>query len=241
MMDKNSISKLNIIKKNLSTTKSKNDTLNRTNIISENLTKSKYVNTSKSIHNNLNAFSEKKKIVQLYNNQFFDSINNSQLMFTNFLQDSFLVNENLKESLDNIFKNSEYIFRESKLVKYSGKNKVRIKNIINLYSVVFDESKEILEKHLQDGQIYKTAFSLNKNEKGKIRIVSVVHLDDKTENYLFKLLFIDLYHLFIPSSHNGYSSDKQLKKTYNDYKTGTTHIKDYVKDNITDSWCKEFI
>lgn len=240
-MDKNNISKLRAIKKNLSGNCSKIRASNRTYSISENLTKTKYVNASKKIHKNLNNFPEKKKIVKLYNNQFFCSINDSRLMFTNFLQEDLLIDDTLKNSLNIIFKDSECIFRKLKSVEYSGKNSERIRYILNLYSVNFKESKEKLEQHLQEGQIYKTAFSLDKNEQGKIRIISVVHLDDKNENYILELLFIDLYHLFIPSSHKGYTSQKQLERTYNDYKTGTTHIKDFVKDNITDSWCKEFI
>lgn len=240
-MDKNNISKLKAIKKNLSGNQSKFDSANRNNSISENLTKPKYVNEGKSIHNHLNAFSERKKIVKLYNDQFFSSINDSQISFTNFLQEDLLIDETLQSSLEIIFKNSEYIYKESKFIRYPGSNSERIQKIINLYSDSFEESKEQLENHLLDGRIYKTAFSLDKNERGKIRIISVGHLDDKNENYIYELLFIDLYHLFIPSSHKGYTSQKQLERTYNDYRTGTTHIKDFVKDNITDSWCKEFI
>jgi hypothetical protein len=57
-----------------------------------------------------------------------------------------------------------------------------------------------------------------------------VHEDEV--GYSLSLVLIDLFHLVIPSDHNGLSAEKMLKKTFHDNVNNMECISDYIGKSL---------
>ncbi|WP_413496935.1 hypothetical protein [Carnobacterium maltaromaticum] len=69
-------------------------------------------------------------------------------------------------------------------------------------------------KYLDASRIRKTTVKSALGDKGQLRLISVYTKDTKTGISHLDLLFIDFYHLFIPSKHNGLSAEEAMKINY---------------------------
>ncbi|MGX7393969.1 hypothetical protein [Carnobacterium mobile] len=170
---------------------------------------------------------------RLFKDKVFDSIDIPNEEFINFLPEKLLIDDDTITQLNIIAEDESclhknYDRREAPPVGYYGLHKNHILNIIRAYENKFNCSSKELENALLEGRIRKSTLPSG-TSKGKTRVISLYEKDIEENQSYFNLLFIDLYHLFVPSGHAGLDSVTSLKRTYNDYKRNPTHIHEILK------------
>lgn len=134
--------------------------------------------------------------------------------FTNFIASEFYERESyiekgvdeIRGNIDCISKSQDGEFPSNVDFNDRGKFNDHIKMILNAY----------LEEDCSEyfGRIKKTTIESPLGDKGQLRLISVYRKDSETGISHLDLLFIDFYHLFIPSKHNGVSAEEMMKKNY---------------------------
>lgn len=98
-------------------------------------------------------------------------------------------------------------------VKLTGEFKSHIENIIAHYDNLNSDNGE-LSRLLKDGFIRKSKIETPLGDSGALRLISVYSKDIENQTTYFDLLFIDFYHLFIPSKHKGISAKNHSREVY---------------------------
>lgn len=178
---------------------------------------------------------EPEIICKLFKDNLFESFSIDSDKFTNFLPEKYLITEELTNQISSIctIKNclcTNYDNKEAPPVTYSGNHKDRIKSILTYFENHSNcETGEIIQA-FHDARIRKSTIN-NNTGKGNLRLISLYEKKDGQTFFFF--LFADVYHLFVPSRHLGYSSDRQIESTFNSYRNNTTSISDLIsKDDF---------
>lgn len=169
----------------------------------------------------------------LYMDKVFDSINLKNEKFINFLPEKLLIDEETSDQLKFIANNHTCIYQnydrhEAPSVRYHGDYKEHILNILKEYEQIFGCDSNELEDALKEGRIRKSVVP-NGISKGKIRVISLYEKNIEENQSYFHLLFIDFYHLFIPSGHAGLDAKTNSSRTYNSYSSNKTHLHEIFK------------
>ncbi|MFC0232766.1 hypothetical protein ACFFIF_02035 [Vagococcus entomophilus] len=164
------------------------------------------------------------KECQLYKNEVFRSKKMNHLKFTNFLPENYMITPDLREAINLITENEKFLCEnwdrhDLPAVQVSGKYKERIKEIIREYD-------EDLVDALFEGRIRKSTVS-TEHQKGKVRLISL-YTKEKNKT-IISLIFIDFYHLFIPSGNLGKPSERVMEENYNNQKNNDVCFSKYVK------------
>ncbi|WP_157456216.1 hypothetical protein [Carnobacterium maltaromaticum] len=116
----------------------------------------------------------------------------------------------IKADIDCISKTEDRKFPSNVDFNDDGKFDKRIQTILNEY----------LNEDCNDyfGRIRKTTLKTPLGKNGQLRLISVYTIDTDTGISHLDLLFIDFYHLFIPSKHNGLSAEEAMKINYEKHK-----------------------
>lgn len=132
--------------------------------------------------------------------------------FTNFVDD--LLTDTDVENVVNVLNNNLDDLSNAKQLSVGIKNTLegeRIKKILRLY-FSFDDLPE--EEHLFTRAIVNTELQKIRDDAGPVRVVMVNMKDMISNKYYSQIIFVDLYHLFIPSKHNGKTADEAKEISY---------------------------
>lgn len=162
----------------------------------------------------------------LYKNKIAPSINLKEELFTNFLPEKILIDVDTKKRISRIAESSDSISKNydrktAPKIIFSGKYRGHMENIMRNYDVIFGNKQNELTKALENEFIVKSTVE-DSLGKGNTRVISF--WEKKDNKHYFHMLFIDFYHLFLPSNHAGYDSERQRHHTYNMYKNNHTCI-----------------
>ena len=132
--------------------------------------------------------------------------------FTNYVATEFneresYIDDGIKEietNIDCILKTEDRNFPSNVNFNNNGKFDKHIKTILNEY--LGEDCTNYL------GRIRKTTIKGPLGDKGQLRLISIYTKDVETGISHLDLLFIDFYHLFIPSTHNGVPAEEVMKK-----------------------------
>lgn len=169
---------------------------------------------------------EPEIICKLFKENLYESFSIENDRFTNFLPEKYLITENTLEQITSICTSKSclcinYDNKEAPPVTYSGRHKERIKSILSYFQTHSNcEENELIEA-FYDARIRKSTIS-NGSGKGNLRLISLYQKKDNQTFFYF--LFADIHHLFVPSKHLGYDSDKQINSTFNNHKNNPTSI-----------------
>lgn len=166
----------------------------------------------------------------LYKNKLAPSIAIKKELFTTFLPEKYLIHPTIISHINRITESSDCISRNydrkpAERIRYRGRYKDHMKNILEAYDIIFESKNSELVSALENEFIVKATVA-NANEKGKTRVISL--WEKKDNKHFFHMLFIDFYHLFLPSNHAGYTSEKQRQSAYRAYKSNSTCIMKYL-------------
>ena len=170
------------------------------------------------------------------NNQVCQCLNIPEEFFINFLPERMYLDSYIDLGLKKMQKNPSLIAvtedrQDAPAVKYSGPYKEHIGAVISKYDSIYGCSGNLMTA-LSEGRIRKSKIKGLLENNGCFRLISEYSKDISTGTTYFDLLFIDFYHLFIPSKHRGKSADEVRKKTYNDRKKKCTHeLSEFLEDN----------
>lgn len=202
---------------------------------SEKVLENEASSVSKTTHTELStkkvSYQEEPELhCDLYKNKIVPSINFKEELFTNFLPERILIDNDTKNQINRIAENSECISKNydrkvAQKIRYSGKYRDHMKKVLEKYDSLFENENGELTMALENEFIVKATVE-STNEKGKIRVLSF--WEKKENKHFFHMLFIDFYHLFLPSSHAGYDSEKQRQTTYKMYENNTTCISSWL-------------
>lgn len=130
----------------------------------------------------------------------------------------------------NSLKNNPEILKESYgHVDYSGKYMNRIKTILSQY-ITEDKFDEICDYFIKSD--IKTGILLK--DRGAFRVISFYQVEPKKDKrqrrskHYLNVVMLDPYHLFIPSRHNGKSSEEYLEEVYNEICEFPDHIEKLI-------------
>lgn len=178
---------------------------------------------------------EPEIICKLFKEDLFESFSVDNDKFTNFLPEKYLITEELSNQISSIctIKNclcTNYDNKEAPPVTYSGNHKERIKRILTYFENHSNCDTGEIVQAFHDARIRKSTIN-SSTGKGNLRLISLYEKKDGQTFFFF--LFADVYHLFVPSRHLGYSSDRQIESTYNSYRNNRTSISDLIsKDDF---------
>ncbi|MDT2659005.1 hypothetical protein P7E02_03950 [Enterococcus hulanensis] len=202
---------------------------------SENILEKEKSSFSKSTHIDSSAkkvsYQEEPEFhCDLYKDRIAPSINFQRELFTNFLPERFLIDSGTKSQINQIAENSDCISKNydrkaAQKIRYSGKYKEHMKSIVKMYDSIFENEHNELSTALEDEFLVKATIE-DDSGKGKTRVISF--WEKKDDEHLLHMLFIDFYHLFLPSNHAGYDSDKQRRATYKMYANNPTCISKWL-------------
>ena len=140
-------------------------------------------------------------------------------MFTNLLPSEFYELEPyIQEGLNSLQKDPTLLSMSKRKVpadqvRYSGEFKDHIKNIMDFYDKDFDCNGKLLNS-LTDGFIRKSKIESPLGDSSALRLISLYSKDLETGTTYMDLLFIDFYHLFIPSKHKQKSAHAIRQEIY---------------------------
>lgn len=170
------------------------------------------------------------------NNQVCQCLNIPEEFFINFLPERMYLDSYIDLGLKKIKDNPSLIARtednqDAPAVRYSGRYREHIGAIISEYDRIYGCEGKLTEA-LENGFIRKSKIKGLLENNGCFRLVSKYSKDISSGTTYFDLLFIDFYHLFVPSQHKGQSADQVRKKTYNDRKKNCTHeLSEFLEDD----------
>lgn len=147
--------------------------------------------------------------------------------FTNYLAEFYELDGYIENGLKKIRLNIDCISKTEdrkfpSVVRFNDKGNFsnHIKNILN------DYLGEDCNNYY--GRIVKTTLKTPLGHNGQMRLISVYSKDATTGKSYLGLLFIDFYHLFIPSSHNGVTAQEMQKRNYLKNKKYTKCMSSYL-------------
>lgn len=169
-----------------------------------------------------------KKPVIIFPTNFLESHCDYKLKFTNLIDITEIPKTTLK-SLKRIIEDPEYISKETTEVVLNNTNgRNRLRKILKLYrkDEMFKENDNIL---------YKVRGASYKDINGKsdpFRIYLKAYSNSDGEN-VYDLILCDIYHLCIPSYHNGLRPQQMLQQTFSLHYNNkhNKHLRE-VLDNI---------
>lgn len=156
--------------------------------------------------------------------KFLKSIRLDELKFTNKVD----LDKNNKHIIDNlklILGDTDFLISNVRQVTIDTKNKRRLKSIILGY-----DRKWIEDETIEGDNLFKVNGITTKLDYGKkTEIVNMFRVYLRvTENnrgkMIYKLIFVDPYHLAIPSSHNGKPAQIMQQQTFSQYRYCGEHL-----------------
>lgn len=149
---------------------------------------------------------------------FLNSITDYKIMFTNKVTTKIKeghINEHIIHNLKLILKNPLYLTKNTEQVIVDYNNRIRLKEILKNYD------KESLEEEGIEGiNLFKVSGETNyvfigkkKERMNAFRVYLKI-----TEDKIYHLIFVDPYHLAIPSNHNGNNREMVKQRTFDMYK-----------------------
>lgn len=173
------------------------------------------------IQGGIEVFSMLEKEVTLrVNPKFKKSYKNKELLFTNFVNKKNCKVQ--KESLDLFFSDITYIKKKNNKIFFNELKKDDRKRLFDILTYYCEDYDEVKIKE----ELYKIDLERNSelgipNKIMKIYLYIRYNVDDKIE---YEILFCDLYHLVIPTGHNGKSQKKVQKESYDLARDYQEHI-----------------
>lgn len=173
---------------------------------------------------------------RFYKDTVFESVNIEQHYFTNFLPDFDAFDGYIDEGINKLKVSPSLLSKTEKRenaeeVKLAGKFINRIEAIIAEYDSLNNDEGHLIEL-LKDGFIRKSKIETPLGDSGALRLISVYSKDIDSQKTYFDLLFIDFYHLFIPSKHGGLSAEECAKKVYIQRKSCSERVHKYLKEDV---------
>lgn len=155
----------------------------------------------------------KEKEVRIYSPNVIKSQKSDKLKFTNFYAshtDGAIINRlsELSSDLD--------VIKSGNIEMDVYFNDNRIESIIKLFIVDFDID------NLGQDKVRKVTLIDPFGMKGQVRVYFIISNDFNS----YEIIAIDLFHLLIPSSHNGKSSEQMLNSTYESNKNNNKCLTD---------------
>lgn len=151
-------------------------------------------------------------------NTFLKSITNHKDMFTNKVTTEIKeghINEHIIHNLKLIIRNPLYLTKNTEQVIIDRHNSKRLKEILSEY-----DKKSLETEGIEGINLFKVSGEANHVIVGKKKErmnAFRVYLKITDEN-TYHLLFVDPYHLVIPSNHNGHNRDIVRQRTFDKYK-----------------------
>ena len=174
---------------------------------------------------------------RFYKNSVCQCLDIPEELFINFLPEKILFDSYITLGLEKIKDNPSLIARtednqDAPAVRYSGRYREHIGAIISEYDRIYGCEGKLTEA-LENGFIRKSKVKGLLENNGCFRLVSKYSKDISSGTTYFDLLFIDFYHLFVPSQHKVQSADQVREKTYNDRKRNCTHeLSEFLEDDF---------
>lgn len=173
---------------------------------------------------------------RLYKNEIFNSINLEEEYFTNFLPSFEVLDGYIEVGLDKLKNKPGLLSHTEKRnnadsVRVSGEFKDRIESIVLHYDVLNSDDGKLVEA-LHDGFIRKSKIETPLGDSGALRLISLYSKDITSDKTYFDLLFIDFYHLFIPSPYKGVPAKIHAKSVYNKRKKCNETVHKHLKSNL---------
>lgn len=173
---------------------------------------------------------------RFYKNSVCQCLDIPEELFINFLPEKMLFDSYITLGLQRIKDTPSLIARtednqDAPAVRYSGRYKEHIGAIISEYDSVYKCGGELTD-NLKSGFIRKSKIKGPLGNNGSFRLISVYEKDIESNTTYFNLLFIDFYHLFIPSDHEGRSAEEIRRSVYNRRKRICTHeLSEFLEDD----------
>lgn len=166
---------------------------------------------------------------RLFKNRLFTCTNIENEYFTNFLPSEFYeIEPYIQEGLDSLQKDPTLLSMSKRKVPANqvhcgGEFKDHIKNIIEFYDRDYDCNGQLLNS-LIDGFVRKSKIESPLGDSGALRLISLYSKDLQTGNTYMDLIFIDFYHLFIPSKHKQKNAHVTRKEIYSQKKSRNNQV-----------------
>ncbi len=173
---------------------------------------------------------------RLYEGKVFEPVNLEEELFTNFLPPFEAFDGYIEEGLKKLKTSPQLLSHtekreKAKEVQLRGEFEHHIENIISQYDFLNNDNGKLIDS-LRDGFIRKSKIESPLGDNGALRLISVYSKDIEKNISYFDLLFIDFYHLFIPSKHNGLSARENAKKVYADRKNHKDSVHKYLSSDV---------
>lgn len=159
------------------------------------------------VANNLNI-PEKDYSVEWYDSGAKNSVNLPNEFFINFVKDDKMDRDFYAQTMIERFNEdaSFEFLKDPSPVKLHNKH-VREKEILSHYFGL-DDTQEL--DHLVKYRVVSNFADSIQDTSGAARVVAY----RDTNEHAFKIIFLDPYHLFLPSKHKGVDKDVMMKQTY---------------------------
>ena len=159
------------------------------------------------VANNLNI-PEKDYSVEWYDSGAKNSVNLPNEFFINFVKDDKIDRDFYAQTMIERFNEdaSFEFLKDPSPVKLRNKH-VREKEILSHYFGL-DDTQEL--DHLVKYRVVSNFADSIQDTSGAARVVAY----RDTNEHAFKIIFLDPYHLFLPSKHKGVDKDVMMKQTY---------------------------
>lgn len=170
---------------------------------------------------------EKNEFVRA-SDDFLKSFKNPQIRFTNFI-DPKNITEPTKQTLRMLIDNIEFVSKNTEQVELSNRNATRLKKVLKHYmpKETFSDDNNMIFK--VDGVSISNSHFVKENP---VRIYLKVEIQE--EQNIYQLIFCDIYHLCLPTYHDGKNRDQMLNQTYSRYSHCKEHL-EYVLKIVEDS------
>lgn len=150
--------------------------------------------------------------------------------FTNMLPDieNQALESHIELALEKMKENPGILFETNNPIRYSGKNKERIEELLTKY-VSEDEFNKNCD-YFRKSDVKTDALLEN---RGSFRVIGLYTIKPKTHpkqkhsKHYLNVILLDPYHLFIPGKHNGLTAEEYKIKVYSEVSENTKHIGDY--------------
>ena len=213
--------------------------INNSSSIKEVIDVSTKITDSENSLRKVSSYPEPKINYRFYNEKVCECLDIPEEYFTNLLPDKWCLDGYIEMGINSLEENPQLI-AESKnrdkasCVNCTGTYKEHIKAIMAKYDDLHQSNGKLISL-LEDGFIRKSGIQTPLGDNGSMRLISLYRKDIETGMTYFELLFIDFYHLFIPSKHNGKDPDYVRKDTYKKRsKSCSYQLSEYLVPNIFD-------
>lgn len=159
--------------------------------------------------------------------KFLTSYSNFSDMFTNHV-DLKCLEKHITENLEHLKENIDFVTKNTDHVEFDTTHTRRLSNLLNFYGV--EDKEEYLK---EEKLLFKVPgiTTYRKNHKGEKRKENAFRvylgIENKANEYtIYKLFFCDIYHLAIPSGHNGQSRETHQMQIFNQRKYLKGHLRE---------------